>query len=421
MPEPEKTVFISYRRSVAAFIARAVFMDLRDHGYDVFMDVESIDSGQFESIILNQIAARAHFIIILTPGSLERCVEPGDWLRREIEHAMSLQRNIVPVLAEGFNFSAYRDFLTGQLADLPRYNALAIPHEFFEPAMDRLRTRFLKQPARGAIQPVPPAEQVIVERKIDRAREEAEQATSQDPRQAILADYTELIRLDPNNARVYVDRGLMLKELGYLDRALSDYNRALELDPAYVTAYNNRGSVYHALGEYDLAFADYSKALELNPEFAAGYHNRALVWMIRGDQGLALQDYNRALELDPAYVDAYLNRAQLFATQGDTERAIADFTRALEIDPQRAAGYNNRGNVYYRLRDYDRALQDYNRAVEVAPNHPHAYNNRANIYYIRGDYERALKDYDHAVALDPNYREAIEGRARTRKALIKSG
>jgi len=59
-------------------------MDLRQHGYDVFMDVESIDSGQFETIILDQIAARAHFLVILTHGTLERCQEPNDWLRREI-------------------------------------------------------------------------------------------------------------------------------------------------------------------------------------------------------------------------------------------------------------------------------------------------------------------------------------------------
>ena len=45
MPEEQKTVFISYRRKPASFIARAIFMDLRAHGYDVFMDVEDIDAG----------------------------------------------------------------------------------------------------------------------------------------------------------------------------------------------------------------------------------------------------------------------------------------------------------------------------------------------------------------------------------------
>ena len=95
----EKTVFISYRRT-NTYMARAVYQNLTAHGYDCFLDSESIDAGSFERIILNQIAARAHFIVILTPSALERCAEPGDWLRREIEYALENKRNIVPLMFE---------------------------------------------------------------------------------------------------------------------------------------------------------------------------------------------------------------------------------------------------------------------------------------------------------------------------------
>ena len=105
----QKTVFISYRRSVAPYIARAIFLSLRSSGYDVFMDIESIGPGEFESIILGQIEARAHFLSILTPGTLERCCEPGDWLRREIEHALKTGRNVIPMLVNNFRFEDTRD------------------------------------------------------------------------------------------------------------------------------------------------------------------------------------------------------------------------------------------------------------------------------------------------------------------------
>ena len=110
MPEEQKTVFISYRRSVASFIARSVFMDLREHGYDVFMDVESINSGQFDKIILRQIEARAHFLVILTPGTVERCTDRHDWLRREIKYAIEKQRNIVPLLINNFSFEGTEQY-----------------------------------------------------------------------------------------------------------------------------------------------------------------------------------------------------------------------------------------------------------------------------------------------------------------------
>ena len=152
MADPKPTVFLSYRRNVSSFIARAVFQHLRQHQYDVFMDVESIDSGQFEKIILAQITARAHFLVVLTPGTLERCREPGDWLKREIEYAMDFGRNIVPILVNEFRFDDHAlTYLIGKLSALPRYNALPLPHEYFDAAMKRLRTRFLKQPAQGVI------------------------------------------------------------------------------------------------------------------------------------------------------------------------------------------------------------------------------------------------------------------------------
>lgn len=170
MSDADTTVFISYRRNVASFIARAVFMDLRFGGYDAFMDVESIDAGEFDRIILNQIAARAHFLVILTPGSIERCAEPGDWLRREIEEAMRLQRNIVPLLCNGFRFTSETEkYLTGELSRLARYNSLPIYAEYFDEGMARLRHRFLKQPAQGAIIPTPVVELPIVEEKIQQA------------------------------------------------------------------------------------------------------------------------------------------------------------------------------------------------------------------------------------------------------------
>ena len=157
MAAPPLTVFLSYRRKTDFYAAHAIFVDLRQHGYDVFMDTESIDNGQFETIILNQIAARAHFLVVLMPGALEKCQEPGDWLRREIEHAIELGRNVVPLLVNDFRFDDNaRAYLTGKLCTLPHYQALTLPQDYFDAGMERLRTRFLKQPVQGVITPAPP-------------------------------------------------------------------------------------------------------------------------------------------------------------------------------------------------------------------------------------------------------------------------
>ena len=185
-----KSVFISYRRSVASFIARAVFMDLCEHDYEVFMDVESIDSGHFDKIILNQIEARAHFVLILAPGTVERCGEPNDWLRREIEYAIDQKRNIVPLFFNGFTFNGTDQYLTGKLSELTRYNGVSVPPDFFDEAMTRLRNRFLRQPVLGTITPTPVEDQQVVQQKIDQVRETPKPTVNPDalPRTSQYAD-----------------------------------------------------------------------------------------------------------------------------------------------------------------------------------------------------------------------------------------
>jgi hypothetical protein len=114
----EKSVFISYRRSTSTYQARAVYQSLVAQGYDAFLDFETIDSGAFDQVILNQIKARAHFVLILSPGALERCVNEDDWLRREIETAITYERNVVPLLFSGFSFRDNKKYLIGKQSRL---------------------------------------------------------------------------------------------------------------------------------------------------------------------------------------------------------------------------------------------------------------------------------------------------------------
>src|ERR1700733_9364363 len=143
----EKTVFISYRRTNSSW-ALAIFQDLNYHGYDVFFDFLGISAGDFESVILENIKDRAHFVVLLTPSALERCGEPGDWLRREIETALEVTRNIVPLMLENFDFGApgIGSKLTGDLEALKGYNGLPVPPEYFFEAMGRLRDKYLNVP-----------------------------------------------------------------------------------------------------------------------------------------------------------------------------------------------------------------------------------------------------------------------------------
>jgi formylglycine-generating enzyme required for sulfatase activity len=155
MARNEKTVFISYRREDVSW-ALLVYQYLAGQKYDVFFDFSSLPSGDFEQVIISNIKARTHFVLILTPTTLNRCDQPGDWVRREIETAIDQRRNIIPLFFDDFNFGlpSVTEKLTGKLANIKRYNGLEVPPGFFMEAMERLCERYLNVPFSAVIHPI---------------------------------------------------------------------------------------------------------------------------------------------------------------------------------------------------------------------------------------------------------------------------
>jgi tetratricopeptide (TPR) repeat protein len=429
------SVFISYRRSVSSYIARAVFQDLRTNGIDAFMDVESIDSGQFDTIILNQIAARPYFLLILTPGTLDRCNEPGDWLLREIAHAMSLKRIVIPLNTPNFNFDDAKKFLNDPLAtELPRFNAVSVPHDYFEAAMDRLRTRFLK-PIDLPVIATPKADEAAVQQKVAQVAAEPvvteQQLSAQDyferalqrlehDRDGKIADYSEAIQRNPQFAEAYNNRGLVCANFGHTEGAITDYDEAIRLKPQYADAYYNRGIVRKAIGDKTGAIADYDRAIQLNPQFAEAYYNRGIARKAIGDINGAISDYSEAIRLNPQFITAYYNRGVARQAIGDLRGAIMDYGDVIHLSPNYVEAYNNRGAARDDTGDTDGAISDYSEVLRINPRHPYAYYNRALARAKGRDYSGSITDMQRFLELQPDDPDAPKARdkiARWRKLI----
>ena len=117
---------------------------------------------------MENIRARAHFLVVLTPTALDRCHEVGDWLRREIEESIECKRNIVPLFVDGFDFSAptTASHVTGKLDLLRRYNGVGVPDEYFDAAMEKLCNKFLNVPLEAVLHPASgPALEAVKEQR----------------------------------------------------------------------------------------------------------------------------------------------------------------------------------------------------------------------------------------------------------------
>ena len=73
-------IFISYRRDGGAQYARILQLMLTQRGYKVFLDYDELTDGKF-----------------LSQDALVRCKNEGDWVRREIQLAISEGKHIIPV------------------------------------------------------------------------------------------------------------------------------------------------------------------------------------------------------------------------------------------------------------------------------------------------------------------------------------
>jgi tetratricopeptide (TPR) repeat protein len=73
---------------------------------------------------------------------------------------------------------------------------------------------------------------------------------------------------------VYLNCGAFCNMKKDPDRALADFSEAVRLKPDYADAYMNRGNIHSDLSNLDQAIADYNKAINLKLDSAAAYVNR---------------------------------------------------------------------------------------------------------------------------------------------------
>ena len=160
--------FISYRRDPGYASAKLIWTGLRDAGVDAFLDLESMnEAGDFNARILNQIAGRPYFVIVLTEGTLDRCVNPGDWLWRELEYAIGQGRIIVPAMIPPFDIADADRFLPSADAarTLKQANGVTFPPDYFEAAQQRLVKRL--QPVQLSVREFTPADEDFARRAGD--------------------------------------------------------------------------------------------------------------------------------------------------------------------------------------------------------------------------------------------------------------
>jgi tetratricopeptide (TPR) repeat protein len=148
-----------------------------------------------------------------------------------------------------------------------------------------------------------------------------------------IREYTEAIRLKPNEAAAYLARACAYDEKQDYDRAIADYSKLIQLKPRDALVYFARGRAYYEKENYDKAIADYNEAVRLEPNDAMTYYSRGCAYDGKEDYDRAIADYSETIRLDPHHVNAYIRRGCAYVMKEDIARTRADWEEALRIDP----------------------------------------------------------------------------------------
>jgi tetratricopeptide (TPR) repeat protein len=185
---------------------------------------------------------------------------------------------------------------------------------------------------------------------------------------------------------------------------------AIRLSPDFAAAYYNRGTGRLEKNDFRGAREDYDRAIELNPEHADAWSNRAGLRRLAGDPAGAAEDATVAVRLDPRCAHSWCTLGLARTELGDHEAAVTAFTQAIDIAPDWRF-HQGRGCAKHNARDHAGARRDFDEAIRLAPDDARNYYLRSLSAHELGDHEAGIADCTAALDRDATLLEAYVSRA----------
>lgn len=176
------------------------------------------------------------------------------------------------------------------------------------------------------------------------------------------------IRIRPNDAELWRQRGDVFIQLARFDQALANFQHALELNPQHHDALYKCGIVLHKLGRNEEAIARLDLSDSLFPNHAPTLRTRAWVLYCLKRFEDSATDGGRAHRLDPDNAEICNNLGLSLRRLGRNEEALTWFDKAIEIQPRFVDALDNKLVALFHLHRFDEvfALSDRMRSLGLS-------------------------------------------------------
>ena len=238
--------------------------------------------------------------------------------------------------------------------------------------------------------------------------------------------------------------GLILQDLGELEKAHSTYEESHRRNPLYVDPLYNVGLLQELRGNNEAAIDAYTRALKASSEEADIYFARAWLYQSTGEHDRAVHDLaqaaflnedllNQMVEDSNVYkgkligiptvedftfllanrqdtLDDHLERVHALTRTGLFEKALEELQAYLKLNPLSEEGQTLRPVLFYCLGKYDRSILAFDTALTRSPGDAELFYLRGLLYQDLGDNYNARFDLQMATRIAPaneTYRKAF--------------
>jgi rhomboid protease GluP len=155
---------------------------------------------------------------------------------------------------------------------------------------------------------------------------------------------------------IHVERGEQLIEDKKLDKAIAELKTAIDQRPEYAPAHFGLAHAYFDLKQYALAEAELKRVLELAPGHTGARYELGMACFNQHRISEAKEIFSKLVQTAPQDGYAHLGLGMTLAAEGNHAAAVEQFKRAADLEP-------DLDSVFYRLGISQASLKNYDDAI----------------------------------------------------------
>ena len=217
--------------------------------------------------------------------------------------------------------------------------------------------------------------------------------------QSAIDSFDRAIKIRPDGAEAWLQKGYCFWQLDLFDRAISCYQKVIAIDESNEYAYLGLGINLYHLKKYSEAIFYLEKLVKLDPQHSDAYYYLGL-------------SHQRWRSLSVRVREASRREASASAEGESQNLVLADaaLSKALSLSPTNSSFLHAKASLMYELKNYPSAIETYQNLVKVDPKDANGWYDLACCYALHNNLDLAIERLRKAIELEP---DKLKAAART--------